>query len=228
MLPGRLAALTHPLNFGRSIVLPDREWYDPDCCVVVSSGITGFSLGDVVVLAPDHGAYYPSMSPDGREMRMVGVVKPWWESVLGKLTADGFAPAPGWMLVEREQTRTDLPDTSFTNQSTRDSSLDESLRHGANPQPRSLDPLRMTAADSESATNGVTLLLPDTFDKFSTVATVLASCGEGWSRPFEGERVCIDGLRTFTFREVLPESWALVKAPIAGKRWLASLSKSAS
>ena len=63
VLPGRLAALTHPLNTGRSIVLCDREYFDPDVCLVVSSGIRGFVPGEVVVLAPDHGAYYPKISP---------------------------------------------------------------------------------------------------------------------------------------------------------------------
>lgn len=106
VLPGRLAALTHPLNAGRTIVLPDREWYDPDCCVVVSSGVSCYRPGDVVVLAPNHGAFVPNASPDGREMRLVGVVKPWWESVLGVLTPEGFSPGPGWCLIDRKKRST--------------------------------------------------------------------------------------------------------------------------
>lgn len=203
VLPGRLAALTHTLNKGREILLPDREWYDPDVCTVVSSGVSGFDPGEVVVLAPDHGAFYPSMSPDGREVRMVGVVKPWWESVLGKLSADEFAPGPGWMLVEREQARTN-PNKS------------EQIR----------TPVASGRESGDKSQHSQTaILLPDTIDKFSQTATVIASYGDGWSRPHEGERVCIDGLRTYTFREVLPESWALVRVPIASKKWLSSLNK---
>ena len=90
-LPGRIAALTHPLNKGREIVLPDRETYDPDVCTVVSSGVEGFGRGDVVVLAPDRGAFYPGLS---RNRRVVVVAKPWWESVLGNFSAEGIAPGP--------------------------------------------------------------------------------------------------------------------------------------
>lgn len=100
VLPGRLAAVSHPLNKGREIILTERDTYAPDVCTIVSSGVKGFVPGEVVVLAPDHGAFYPG----DRELRIVGVVKPWWESVLGKWSADGFAPAPGCLLVEREMT----------------------------------------------------------------------------------------------------------------------------
>lgn len=103
MLPGRLAAVTHPLNKGRKVLLADREWYDPDVCVVVASGIPGYEPGEVVVLQADHGAYYPKMSPDGREVRMIGVIRPWYETIVAKWTEDGLEPTPGYALVERER-----------------------------------------------------------------------------------------------------------------------------
>ncbi len=181
-LPGRIAALTHPLNKGREIVLPDRETYDPDVCTVVSSGVEGFGRGDVVVLAPDHGAFFPGLSPDGRELRIVGVVKPWWESVLGMFSGEGIAPGPGWMLVDRAE-------------------------------------CRVLSAECRR------IVLADSVLQFGDVGTVVASCGDGWSSPYEGERVCIQGLRTYTFREVVPKSWALVRAPIASKLWLSSLQR---
>ena len=199
-LPGRLAALTHPLNKGRTVLVPDLEIYDPALCTVASSGVQGFERGEVVVLAPDHGAYYPQISPDGREMRIVGVVKPWWESALAKLDASGLRPAPGWMLVERES--------------------------------------------SGVLWSGSPVL--STFDSQpSTSARVLASCGDDWSEPHKGERVCIAGMRTYTIRYDCPAApsprtpvsrgggkgvgkhdWrnmALVRAPIASKQWLSSL-----
>lgn len=181
VLPGRLAALTHPLNEGRTILLPDREIYDPDLCTVASSGIEGFEKGDVVVLAPDHGAYYPHICPDKRELRIVGVVKPWWESVLAKYTRNGIAPAPGWMLV------------SFGGLEVRRNGGFE-IRTSGPPNPR------------------------------TSTATVLDSCGDNWSEPHKGERVCIAGMRTYTFREA-KEDLALVRAPIASKKWLSSLRK---
>jgi hypothetical protein len=172
VLPGRLAALTHPLNRGRTIQLPDREIYDPDLATVVSSGIAGFDKGDVVILAPDHGAYYPNVSPDGRELRIVGVACPWWESVLAKYDHEGIHPAPGWMLVEIV---------------VQDSSPVWVQLGRAAPQP---------------------------------TATVLASHGDHHTEPYKGERVVIDGLRTYTIPE---QQLALVRAPIASKQWLQSL-----
>ena len=101
VLPGRLAALSHPLNKGREILYADRETRDPDVCTVTSSGIRGFEPGEVAVLVPSHGIYLPQK--DERELRIVGVAVPWWESVLGKWSEEGFAPAPGLILVERER-----------------------------------------------------------------------------------------------------------------------------
>ena len=69
------------------------------------------------------------------------------------------------------------------------------------------------------------IVLADSVLQFGDVGTVVASCGDGWSSPYEGERVCIQGLRTYTFREVVPKSWALVRAPIASKLWLSSLQR---
>ena len=47
VLPGRLAALSHPLNKGREILYADRETRDPDVCTVTSSGIRWFGPGGV-------------------------------------------------------------------------------------------------------------------------------------------------------------------------------------
>ncbi|MCH8980113.1 MAG: hypothetical protein IH945_12855 [Armatimonadetes bacterium] len=207
-LPGRIAALTHPLNKGREVILPDRELYDPDVCTVVGSGVEGFGRGDVVILAPDHGAFYPGLSPDGRELRIVGVVKPWWESVLAKFSAEGVAPGPGWMLVERE-------------------SKAEGIRLKAEgnglycwtPHASPLPPCER--GQSAASVSILSVGGPD----FGVTGIVVASCGDGWSSPYEGERVCIQGLHTYTFREVVPKSWALVRAPIASKKWLSSLQR---
>ncbi len=197
VLPGRLAALTHPLNKGRTVLLPDREWYDPDVCTVISSGITGFDEGDVVILAPDHGAYYPDLSPDKRECRMVGVARPWWESVLAKYDADGVHPAPGWMLV----------------------------RFGG---------------EEEGKFGRIDIRTPGPPNFRTTAALVLASCGDDWAEPHKGDRVCIQGMRTYTIRnennnqtttgrqqgdhQETPRL-ALIQAPIASKKWLSSLRK---
>jgi hypothetical protein len=205
VLPGRLAALTHPLNKGRTVLLPDREWYDPDVCTVVSSGLEGFDPGDVVILAPDHGAYYPDLSPDKRECRMVGVARPWWESVLAKYDADGIHPAPGWMLV----------------------------RFGG---------------EEVGKFGEIDIRTPRPPNARTSTATALASCGDDWTEPHKGERVCIQGMRTYSIRmegaapaapshkrgvagatpshdlESEP-TIALVRAPIASKKWLSSLRK---
>lgn len=101
VLPGRLAAVSHPQNTGL-IHLPERESYAPDIATVVSSGIRGFSRGEHVVLVPEHGTFYDDAVEGGLELRMVGVIKPWWESIIGKWGEEGFAAAPGWLLVERD------------------------------------------------------------------------------------------------------------------------------
>lgn len=100
-LPGRLAALSQPTNLGRTIVIAEKDHYAPDLALVASSGIRGFDPGEVIILAPGHGAAYDDMA-DGREVRMVGVIKPWWQSIIGKWSKDGFAAAPGWLLIDRE------------------------------------------------------------------------------------------------------------------------------
>lgn len=193
VLPGRLAALSYPLNKGRTVQLPDKELYDPDLATVVSSGIDGLDKGEVVVLAPDHGAFYPNISPDKRELRIVGVACPWWDSVLAKLDADGLHPAPGWMLVEIEQRR--------------------------HPEPvEGSDGVVWQCQLGQTRT-----------------ATVIASCGDNHTSPHVGERVCIEGMRTFHVnRETTgrqPGDYrtrpplALVQAPIASKQWLQSLQR---
>ena len=186
------------------MLLPDREWYDPDVATAVSSGVVGVEPGDVVVLAPDHGAYYSGLSPDGRECRMVGVVKPWWESVVAKLTPEGIAPAPGWMLVERQV-----------------------LEEGVSP----LTPCRRAVPQERHPPLGS--VIASLRLTYSQVARVLASCGDEWSSPHLGERVCVQGLRTYTLRfdgfedaqQERGERMALVRAPIASKKWLSSLAR---
>jgi hypothetical protein len=185
VLPGRLAAVSHPLNKGRKVLLPDREWYDPDLATVASSGINVFEKGDVVVLAPDHGAYYPDVSPDKRELRVVGVACPWWESVLATYDEHGLHPAPGWMLVE------------------------------------------IVVQDSSPARVQLWRAAPQ------TIALVVASHGDHHSEPHKGERVCIEGMRTYHVnRETTGRPrgdhrttphLVLVRAPIASKQWLTSL-----
>jgi hypothetical protein len=208
VLPGRIAALTHPLNKGRTIHLPDRELYDPDLCTVASSGVHGFSKEEVIVLAPDHGAYYPHISPDKRELRIVGVACPWWESVLAKYDEHGLHPAPGWMLVERE----------------RSDSLGL-VRVGS-------DSSGQNRTDQRKPEQARTVVL-ETRD--TGLGTVVSSCGDDWTQPYKGERVCIQGMRTYTIRSE-PEQTrtkpnqperqlALVRAPIASKQWLQSLRK---
>lgn len=67
---------------------------------MVSSGVRWIRPGDVAVLWPDHGAFKEGW--DKRELRLIGVICPWWHSLVGILTEDGFVPAPGWAVVERE------------------------------------------------------------------------------------------------------------------------------
>lgn len=102
MLPGRAALLMHPLNAGSGIVLPDREVYDPDVCTVAQSPCRFYEPGDVAVVMFDMGAYYPDLSPDGREVRLVGCWERWDEFMVGKLGPEGFAAGPGWLVVDVE------------------------------------------------------------------------------------------------------------------------------
>ena len=240
VLPGRIAALTHPLNKGRTIQLPDRELYDPDLCTVANSGVHGFDKGEVIVLAPDHGAYYPHISPDKRELRIVGVACPWWESVLAKYDEHDIHPAPGWMLVEREPASGPHPNPlPFTQTRCRRSSCgtgegtrSESLSHSAGPSTEE------SCHEWERLGEGRRVLLVNT--RYTTIATVIASCGDDWTQPYKGERVCIQGMRTYFIRNENNDQTttgrpqgghqetprlALVRAPIASKQWLQSLRK---
>lgn len=196
VLPGRLAALTHPLNKGRHIQLPDREIYDPDLATVVSSGIEGFQKGDVVVLAPDHGAYYPKISPDGRELRIVGVACPWWESVLAKYDAHGLHPAPGWMLVEIV---------------VQDSSPASVQLRRAAPQPAAT--VLASHGDHHSEPHkGERVVI----DGMRIYFVTPSSCGDA---------SCAGGGRGRGMEVSREQQLALVRAPIASKQWLLSLNK---
>lgn len=102
--------VSHPLNDGRAILLPDREVYDPDVCLVCESGIGYVKKGEVWIVMFERGAYYPDMSPDGREVRIVGAYskgsdknKPWGVFLARYGEGNTIAPGPGWMLVEEER-----------------------------------------------------------------------------------------------------------------------------
>ena len=98
-LPGRIAALSHPYKNDGLVKTLDWERYFPDVATVVSSGVSWIRPGQIAVLMPDHGAFKEGW--DERELRLIGVVRPWWHSLLGMLTEGGFCPAPGWSVVER-------------------------------------------------------------------------------------------------------------------------------
>lgn len=110
-LPGRIAALSHPFDGKRgSVYIPDRERYWPDVATVVSSGVRWIQPGEVGVFRPSHGAFKEGW--EERELRMFGVVCPWWHSLMGKWTPDGFVPGPGWTVVEREKVDQGFLDTT--------------------------------------------------------------------------------------------------------------------
>lgn len=102
-LPGRIAGLSHPINTNAVIHTVDREYMHPDVVTVCSSGVSCVKEGSVWALKPDSGAFWKKI--EGRELRIIGVSRPWWESVLGELRDDGFHPAPGYALIEREEER---------------------------------------------------------------------------------------------------------------------------
>jgi hypothetical protein len=106
-LPGRIAFMAHPVNAHDGIVLPEREWHWPDIGVVADSGVSKFKPGQVLVLRPEAGAFYPAPKGgwdgwDSRELRIIGVGRSWRDVVLGELTEEGFTPAEGYALIDRE------------------------------------------------------------------------------------------------------------------------------
>lgn len=142
---------------------PRRGYYEPDLATVVSDQVPDLTPGEVVVVAPDHGAFYPF---DKRELRLLGVAMPWWESIVGKWSPEGFAPSPGWMLIDRE------------------------------PVEREIEVAKAK--------------------RFMDVGKVLGCNGQV---DLSGERVEFGDWPCYTFRG-LPESWCVVRAPIAGRKWL--------
>ena len=205
VLPGRLAALTHPINKGRTILLPDKELYDPDVATVVSSGIQGFEKGEVVVLAPDHGAYYPRLSPDGRELRIVGVACPWWESVLAKLDANGLQPAPGWMLVDLEGAAPSAPGSVRSVRSFRTTAAIVLASHGDHhTEPHKGDRVCIAGMRHYRIT-------PSSCGDESC-----AGGGRGRGTEVSAEPTCTNPNQT-------ERTLALVRAPIASTTWLQSL-----
>jgi hypothetical protein len=99
--------MAHPVNAHSGIQIPEREWHWPDLGVVVDSGVSKYKPGQVLVLRPEAGAFYPAPKEgwdgwDERELRIIGVGRHWREAVLGELTEDGFVPAEGYALIDRE------------------------------------------------------------------------------------------------------------------------------
>lgn len=125
VLPGRAAVLSHPVNAGSEVLTVDSEMYHPDVCLVAQSGIGFVEPGQVWIVAPDRGAYYPGLSPDGREVRLVcanqsavavrgnsGLNVPWEVFIAQYGEGDRLAPGPGWWLIElhEEEGRIVTPD----------------------------------------------------------------------------------------------------------------------
>lgn len=92
----------------KSIGVSTDEHMSPDMAICVQSGVEWCKEGDVLLLKPDKGGFFPAPeggwggSGDSRELRLLGVNSAWYEAVLGRFTKDGFQPAPGWCLIERE------------------------------------------------------------------------------------------------------------------------------
>lgn len=97
-LPGRIVTVSHKQVHGL-IAIPDKERYWCDVVVVVESGVRGIEKGDVWLVASGHGAFLPNKD---REVRLFGVVSPWYESFVAKLSPDGIAPGPGWTMIDPE------------------------------------------------------------------------------------------------------------------------------
>lgn len=100
----------------KSIGLATTEHMDPDICLVAESGVEKVKKGEVYLVKPDTGAYYPAPKEgwegDKRELRIVGVASPWYECLLARLTEKGLEPMPGWSLIDREPVRSGLLETT--------------------------------------------------------------------------------------------------------------------
>lgn len=102
VLSGKIATVS--LGQSKSLIeLPNKERYWPDAVLVCKSGVKGIEPGDVWLVASGHGAFLPNFSPDGREVRLFGVVCPWWDSFVAKVSEHGLAPGPSWTMILQDK-----------------------------------------------------------------------------------------------------------------------------
>jgi len=98
-LPGRIAAISQTGTARGSVLLADKYKFQPDTAVVADSGVSGVDVGDVCLFYPGHGKF---MDSEFGEIRLFGVVCPWWHSMIAKVSEQGLAPGPGWTLIDRD------------------------------------------------------------------------------------------------------------------------------
>ena len=106
-MPGKIVAIQDRATFS-TVLSVDREYFQPDTCLVVSSGVDCVPVGAIVVPRPGAiqtdtvGAYWKN-TKDGREVRIFGLPDPWYWQLCGFVDRSGFHPYPGWGIWETEE-----------------------------------------------------------------------------------------------------------------------------
>lgn len=109
-LPGRVAVLMHKGEKRGGIFMPPSGRLNPDVGYVYDSG-TELAVGSEVIVRGYHGMWMDDFE-DGRQLRLYGVVCPWYESIVCVRTPLGFEPTYDWVLLKMADTESSviLPD----------------------------------------------------------------------------------------------------------------------
>ena len=111
-MPGKVIALQDKRKQGQ-VLCVDRTYFQPDTCLVVSSGVGCIKVGQTMVSLPSDedtnpiGAYWKEVG--GRQVRIFGTGGwPWWTQLVGWYDADGFTPTPGWAVWNQDERKSSI------------------------------------------------------------------------------------------------------------------------
>lgn len=106
-LPGRVAVLMHKGEKRGGLYMPPSGRLNPDVGYVYDTGTTYLKEGSEVIVRGYHGMWMDDFE-DGRQLRLYGVICPWYESIVCVRTPLGFEPTYDWCLLKLDDAKTDL------------------------------------------------------------------------------------------------------------------------
>ena len=100
-LPGRCAVAMYEGVSRSGLLMPLSGRLSPDLGVCVASAC-GVGVGQECLVKPYTGAWYENFQGSGCQVRLFGVIEPWYESIPATRHGEWLLPTHDWVLLERE------------------------------------------------------------------------------------------------------------------------------